>query len=59
MIKFLKNKKFSSYFCKSCSIQSVESIEDEINRKMFPRICIGHIGMVIVGIVIVITELTR
>lgn len=57
MMKYFRKKSFSSLFCTSCTASTPESIEKDMNRKIFPRICIGHVGLVIVGITIAVMEL--
>lgn len=52
----LKKKRFS-LFCKSCSIQSVEEIEEDMNKRLFPRICIGHVAVALTVIYLVWMEL--
>lgn len=47
------------FSCRTCTIETAEDIEKEMNRKLFPRFCIGHVAMVVTGIVIVITELLK
>jgi len=59
MLKYFKKQKISSLFCKTCSTTTPESIEEDMNRKFFPRICIGHVGLFIAGISIAIMELMR
>ncbi|WP_161952293.1 hypothetical protein [Metalysinibacillus jejuensis] len=44
------------YFCTACKVKSTDSAE-ELARKMQPRICIGHVGLAITGIIIVAIEL--
>lgn len=44
------------YICTTCKIKSDDSIES-FERKMQPRICIGHIGLISAGILIVAIEL--
>ena len=43
------------YFCTACKVKSTDS--EELARKMQPRICIGHVGLAITGIIIVAIEL--
>lgn len=44
------------YFCTTCKFKSTDSAE-ELAQKMQPRICIGHVGLAITGIIIVAIEL--
>ncbi|WP_158233842.1 hypothetical protein [Sporosarcina sp. P3] len=46
-------KKF--LFNRSCTIQSAEEME----KKLFPRFCIGNIAFVVMGVILVIMEWTR
>lgn len=53
----LWKSKFALLFCKTCSTQSVEQIEEKVNKRLFPRICIGHIAVIVTVIMLVWMEL--
>lgn len=38
--------------CRTCSVQSAEDME----KKLFPRFCIGHIAFIAMGIILVFAE---
>lgn len=50
-------EKIMSLFCNSCNISpqnrtlnTVEEMEEELNKRMYPKICIGH---VLLGVAVV------
>ncbi|WP_171805927.1 hypothetical protein [Sporosarcina newyorkensis] len=43
------------FTCNTCTIQTVEELE----KKLFPRFCIGHAAFVVMGVLLVIVELTN
>ncbi|WOV87807.1 hypothetical protein QWT69_01410 [Sporosarcina oncorhynchi] len=45
-----------SLFSKSCSIGTPESMEEEMNKRLFPKICMGHVGLFLTGVFLVIME---
>ena len=45
-----------SLFCKSCSIGTPEAMEEEIKKRLFPKICIGHVALFATGVFLVIME---
>lgn len=53
-----------SRFCNSCKIQvqeqsfqTVEEMEEELNKRMYPKICIGHVVVAVAMISVAIFEL--
>ncbi|MFD0942243.1 hypothetical protein [Savagea faecisuis] len=43
-------------FCTSCKVKKTDSIE-ELESKMYPKFCIGHIALIATGIFLVGFEL--
>ncbi|MFS0577429.1 hypothetical protein AB1K83_17580 [Sporosarcina sp. 179-K 3D1 HS] len=43
--------------CRTCRIQTPEQMENQMNRRLFPRICIGHIALFLTGVALVLIEL--
>ncbi|SKB01718.1 hypothetical protein SAMN04244570_2797 [Sporosarcina newyorkensis] len=43
------------FTCKTCTVQTAEEME----KKFFPRFCIGHVAFVVMGVILVIVELTN
>ncbi|HEY4579201.1 MAG TPA: hypothetical protein VIG63_05005 [Savagea sp.] len=49
-------KKKGNLFCTSCKIEPTDSVED-MEKKLYPRFCIGHVGLIATGLLIVGFEL--
>ncbi len=49
-------KKPLGLFCKTCQIKPGDSVE-EMERKLYPKFCIGHVALFGTGLFFVIMEL--